>query len=253
MGNTVRGRETGVQSVDRAIMLLELMADRGEAGVSELAAALDVHKSTAFRLLGALEERGLVEQVGERGKYRLGFGLIPLAGRVAERLEVTTQGHPVCEDLAGQLGETVNIAIPDRGWAVNVDQARGPSMVTTFNWLGRITPMHNTSSGKVLLAALVGDDGGELPDTVPARGRRALLDELDRVRESGYAWSLEELETGLNAVAAPVLDHGGAVVAALSVSGPAYRLPAERIERITPEVVAAGEEISRRMGFWRSG
>ncbi|WP_193393974.1 IclR family transcriptional regulator [Pseudonocardia sp. HH130629-09] len=251
MGNTVRGREPGVQSVDRAITLLTLLADRSEAGVSELAASLDVHKSTAFRLLGALEERGLVEQIADRGKYRLGFGLIPLAGRVAERLEVTTQGHPVCETLADRLGETVNIAIPDRGWAVNVDQARGPSMVTTFNWLGRITPMHNTSSGKVLLASVVLDDPTTMPDTVPDEDREALVEELRRVRRHGYAWSLEELETGLNAVAAPVLDHGGAVVAALSVSGPAYRLPAERIERITPEVVAAGREISRRMGFWR--
>jgi DNA-binding IclR family transcriptional regulator len=251
MGNPVRTRESGVQSVDRAITLLELMAVRGEAGVSELAAALDVHKSTAFRLLGALEEHGLVEQIGDRGKYRLGFGLIPLAGRVAERLEVTTQGRPVCEELASRLGETVNIAIPDRGYAVNVDQARGPAMVTTFNWLGRITPMHNTSSGKVLLAAALAEDPDAMPDDVPARGRKKLTTELSRVSELGYAWSIEEFETGLNAVASPVRDHSGTVVAALSVSGPAYRLPAERIEEITTDVVAAGREISHRMGFWQ--
>ncbi|OLM19638.1 MULTISPECIES: IclR family transcriptional regulator [unclassified Pseudonocardia] len=251
MGNPVRTRESGVQSVDRAITLLELMALRGEAGVSELAAALDVHKSTAFRLLGALEEHGLVEQIGDRGKYRLGFGLIPLAGRVAERLEVTTQGRPVCEELASRLGETVNIAIPDRGYAVNVDQARGPAMVTTYNWLGRITPMHNTSSGKVLLAAALTEDPDAMPDDVPARGRKKLTTELSRVHELGYAWSIEEFETGLNAVASPVRDHSGTVVAALSVSGPAYRLPAERIEEITTDVVAAGREISHRMGFWQ--
>lgn len=251
MGNPVRSRESGVQSVDRAITVLELIAGRGEAGVSELAAALEVHKSTAFRLLGALEEHGLVEQNGDRGKYRLGFGLIPLAGRVAERLEVTTQGRPVCEELASRLGETVNIAIPDRGWAVNVDQARGPAMVTTYNWLGRITPMHNTSSGKVLLAAL-GDDTDPPPGDPGPADPKALRAELAEVTERGYAWSLEELETGLNAVAAPVHDHGGAVIAALSVSGPAYRLSAERIERITPDVMAAGREISRRMGHWAS-
>ncbi|BBG03400.1 MULTISPECIES: IclR family transcriptional regulator [Pseudonocardia] len=250
MGNPVRSRESGVQSVDRAITVLELIAGLGEAGVSELAAALEVHKSTAFRLLGALEEHGLVEQIGDRGKYRLGFGLIPLAGRVAERLEVTTQGRPVCDELAARLGETVNIAIPDRGFAVNVDQARGPSMVTTYNWLGRITPMHNTSSGKVLLAAAVIDDPTALPDEVRPADRAALSEELAEVAAAGYAWSMEELETGLNAVAAPVRDHSGSVVAALSVSGPSYRLSVERIELITPDVVAAGREISRRMGFW---
>lgn len=255
MGNPVRTRESGVQSVDRAVTVLELLAGRGEAGVSELAIALDVHKSTAFRLLGALEEHGLVEQIGDRGKYRLGFGLIPLAGRVAERLEVTTQGRAVCDELAGRLGETVNIAIPDRGWAVNVDQARGPAMVTTYNWLGRITPMHNTSSGKVLLAAAIVDDPSAMPDETPDGedgpiDRAALATELAEVGTRGFAWSIEEFETGLNAVAAPVRDHTGDVVAALSVSGPAYRLPEDRIEEITPDVVEAGRELSRRMGFW---
>ncbi|MBP2369674.1 IclR family transcriptional regulator [Pseudonocardia parietis] len=250
MSNPVRSRESGVQSVDRAITVLELLAGRGEAGVSELATELEVHKSTAFRLLGALEEHGLVEQIGDRGKYRLGFGLIPLAGRVAERLEVTTQGRPVCEELAARLGETVNIAIPDRGYAVNVDQARGPAMVTTYNWLGRITPMHNTSSGKVLLAAAIADDPAAMPDDLGPRRRAALAAELVRVSELGYAWSIEEFETGLNAVAAPVHDHAGTVIAALSLSGPAYRMPAERIEEITPDVVAAGRELSKRMGFW---
>ncbi|MFP5022353.1 IclR family transcriptional regulator [Pseudonocardia phyllosphaerae] len=253
MGNPVRTRESGVQSVDRAITVLELIAGRGEAGVSELATALDVHKSTAFRLLGALETHGLVEQVGDRGKYRLGFGLIPLAGRVAERLEVTTQGRPVLDELASELGETVNLAIPDRGWAVNVDQARGPSMVTTYNWLGRITPMHNTSSGKVLLAAALALDPAALDEPVPGGekvNRKELAALLTEVTECGYAWSLEELETGLNAVAAPVRDHSGTVIAALSVSGPSYRLPPERIDEITPDVVAAGREVSRRMGWW---
>lgn len=250
MSNPVRSRESGVQSVDRAITVLELLAGRGEAGVSELATELEVHKSTAFRLLGALEEHGLVEQIGDRGKYRLGFGLIPLAGRVAERLEVTTQGRPVCEELAARLGETVNIAIPDRGYAVNVDQARGPAMVTTYNWLGRITSMHNTSSGKVLLAAAVADDPAAMPDDLGSRRRAALAAELVQVSELGYAWSIEEFETGLNAVAAPVHDHAGTVIAALSLSGPAYRMPAERIEEITPDVVAAGRELSKRMGFW---
>lgn len=244
---------SGVQSVDRAITVLELLADRGEAGTGELAAALDVHTSTAFRLLGELAEHGLVEQVGDRGTYRPGFALIPLANRVAERLEITTHARPVCQELAAWLGETVTIAIPNRGRAVNVEQARGTSIVTACNWLGRSTPLHNTSTGKVLLAGAAAD-----PDTLAAElapGTRlppgalhALAEELARVSTRGYAWALEEYEPGLHAVAAPVRDHDDAVVAAVSVSGPAYRLPAERLERITPDVVAAGREISRRIG-----
>jgi hypothetical protein len=153
MGNTARrGDAVGVQSVDRAITVLEVLARRGEARVSEVAAEIDVHKSTAFRLLGALERRGLVEQAGDRGKYRLGVGLIPLAGAVSDRLDVTRQGRHVCVRLAAELGETVNMAVLQEQWAVNVDQARGPSTVSTHNWVGQLTPLHCTSSGKVLLA-----------------------------------------------------------------------------------------------------
>src|ERR1700738_3050164 len=101
---------TAVQSVDRAVTILEVLARRGETGVSELAAELGVHKSTAFRLLNVLVARGLVEQPAERSKYRLGFGMIRLAGATAARLDLTGQSRPVSERLAAAVGETVNVA-----------------------------------------------------------------------------------------------------------------------------------------------
>ena len=151
--SNARGESTGgVQSVDRAVSVLEILAQRGEAGVSEVAADIGVHKSTAFRLLAALEERELVEQTQERGKYRLGFGILRLASAVPGQLDVTQQARAVCEQLAAQLGETVNIAVRRSHFVVNIDQARGPSAVATHNWVGELTPLHATSSGKVLLA-----------------------------------------------------------------------------------------------------
>ena len=153
MSNTA-DRDGVVHSVDKAVNVLEVLARRGEAGVSEVAAEIAVHKSTAFRLLATLEGRGLVEQIGNRGKYRLGVGLIPLAGAVTERLDVVRQGHDVCKRLAVELGETINVAVLQEHFAVNVDQARGPSTVATHNWIGRLTPLHCTSSGKVLIAHL---------------------------------------------------------------------------------------------------
>ena len=101
--SNARGESAGgVQSVDRAVSVLEILAQRGEAGVSEVAADIGVHKSTAFRLLAALEDRELVEQTQERGKYRLGFGILRLASAVPGRLDLTQQGRPVCEQLAAQ-------------------------------------------------------------------------------------------------------------------------------------------------------
>lgn len=247
-----------MQSVDRAISVLEILARRGEAGVSEVASEIDVHKSTAFRLLGALEGRGLVEQSADRGKYRLGFGLIPLAGAVSDRLDVTRQGRVVLQHLAAEMGETINLAVLQEHWAVNVDQARGPSTVATHNWIGRLTPLHCTSSGKVLLAhvpmdhrvALLAASGMERFTANTVTVAAALDAELDRVREDGYATATEEYETGLNALAAPVIDHAGAVIAALSVSGPTYRLDEPRVVELTEPLKAGAAEISRKMGWF---
>jgi len=258
MSNTPPTRDGGVQSVDRAISVLEILARRGEAGVSEVASEIDVHKSTAFRLLGALEGRGLVEQSADRGKYRLGFGLIPLAGAVSDRLDVTQQGRAVLHRLAAEMGETINLAVLQEHWAVNVDQARGPSTVATHNWIGRLTPLHCTSSGKVLLgyvpaerrAALLAASGMErfTPHTVT---NAAELDaEMRGVVEQGYATSVEEYETGLNALAAPVLDRAGEVIAAVSVSGPSYRLTEERLATLIEPLKAGAAEISRKMGWF---
>ncbi|MEV6733937.1 MULTISPECIES: IclR family transcriptional regulator [unclassified Streptomyces] len=246
----------GVQSVDRAVSVLEILAQRGEAGVSEVAAEIDVHKSTAFRLLGALEARGLVEQATERGKYRLGFGIVRLAGAVTGRIDITQVGRPVCERLAEELGETVNIAILEEQYAINLCQVRGPGAVTAHNWVGQLTPLHATSSGKVFLAHLPAKQRVQLlaeaglkkytPSTLTARTKleKNLVASLDR----GYAMTFEEYEIGLHAMAAPIRDRDGMVIAAISASGPSYRFTEERMHELAPLLLKGAQEISHRMG-----
>lgn len=254
-GSGTVANEAPVKSVDRAISVLEILAQHGEAGVTEIAGELGVHKSTAFRLVGALERRGLVEQPGLRGKYQLGFGIIRLAGAMSAGLDLTQQSRRVCEDLAAELGETVNIAIPSGGAVVNIDQVRGASAVVSQNWIGRQCPLHATSSGKVLLAF-----------STPAERRKVtrapleavtpytvtdpdlLRTQLDEIQERGYATAAEELEVGLNAVAAPVRGLGGDVIAAVSAAGPSYRMTTDILDEIGERVAKAGVEISTRMG-----
>jgi DNA-binding IclR family transcriptional regulator len=247
----------GVQSVDRAISVLEILARRGETGVSDVAAEISVHKSTAFRLLGALEARGLVEQATDRGKYRLGFGIVRLAGAVSGRMDVTQQGRPVCERLAREIGETVNLAVRQGAAAINLDEVRGPSAVAAHTWVGQLTPLHATSSGKVLLAHLADAardellDGGGLERFTPhtITSRTALEKQLGTAREVGYAVTVEEYEIGLNAFAAPVRSRDGEVVAAVSASGPAYRLTEERVHELAPVLIHGADDISRRLGY----
>ncbi|MCX5329119.1 MULTISPECIES: IclR family transcriptional regulator [unclassified Streptomyces] len=246
-----------MQSVDRAISVLEILAQRGEAGVSEVAGEIDVHKSTAFRLLGALEARGLVEQAGERGKYRLGFGIVRLAGAVTGRIDITQQGRPICERLAEEIGETVNIAVMQEHYAINLYQVRGPGAITAHNWVGQLTPLHATSSGKILLAhmptkertTLLTETGMKKVTARTITAKTKLEKNLADARERGYAFTLEELEIGLHAMAAPVRNRDGEVIAALSASGPAYRFTEERLHEVSPVLLKGAEEISHRMGY----
>jgi DNA-binding IclR family transcriptional regulator len=247
----------GLQSVDRALQVLELLASWGSGGVSELATEIGVHKSTAFRLLGALEARDLVEQTAERGKYRLGFGLVRLARRVNIHLEITEQARTITENLAQKVGESINVAVLRENFAVNVVQSRGQASIASQNWIGQLTPLHATSSGKILLAYL---DSGLRADLIGQGLERytanthtdpgLLQNELNLIVERGHATTYGELEIGLNAVAVPVRSEDGSVVAALTASGPAYRLTPERIAEILDDMETAGIELSRRLGHW---
>jgi DNA-binding IclR family transcriptional regulator len=247
---------SSLHSVERALNVLDLLAQWGEGGVSELAGELDVHKSTIFRLLGALESRGLVDQTEDRGKYRLGFGLVRLAGAVSARMDITTQARPIAARLSNDIGETVNIAVLNDLFAVNVEQALGPASVSAMNWVGRQTPLHATSSGKVLLAHAT---PGERIRLIKANGKAVYTDktitdagelerQLQKILDQGFATTLGEYEDGLNAIAVPVRDAQGTVVAALSASGPSYRFTADRMEELVPRIKDAGEQISRRLG-----
>ncbi len=247
-----------VQSVDRALLVLEILAKLGAAGVTEIAAELGVHKSTVSRLITVLESRGYVEQLSDRGKYRLGFSIVRLAGSTTAQIDLAKQSQAACEMLAEQVGETTNLAILDGGRAINIVEANGPAGVALRTWVGQSSPAHATSSGKVLLsessaAQLRSTTGGALEsftsNTITAFP--ALEAELAAVRRNGWASVREELEIGLNAVAAPVRDNSSKIVAALSVSGPAYRLEPESFASVAAVAVIAADGISQRLGYVR--
>ena len=166
------------------------------------------------------------------------------------------ESRAIGERLAAAVGETVNVAILDRDEALYVDQMAGPSALQAYNWVGRRVALHATSNGKVLLAHA---PAGRLEELAAGPLRpftertvtdvRRLGEELDGVRARGYATAVDELEMGLTAVAAPVFNVEGVVVASMSVSGPTFRLPAERLPEVAGQVMAAAEQISSRLGW----
>lgn len=244
-----------IQSVDRALQVLETLGRIGVGGATEIAGDLGVHKSTVSRLLASLEARGFVEGTGEWGRYRLGITLARLAGQAVGQLDLPRLSQQVCDDLAMSVGETANLAVLDGPRAVNIVEGRSPAEVALRTWVGQSSPTHATASGKSLL---VGHDGRALTarlgrnlDSFTAHTRTsiaALQQDLSAARDRGWSSAREELELGLNAVAAPVYDHSGRLVAALSVSGPAYRLLPQRFSDVGDQVHAAATELMTRVG-----
>jgi DNA-binding IclR family transcriptional regulator len=248
-------RRAALGSVTRAIRCLELIAEAGELGVSELGRRLGVHKATASRLAATLAERGLLERDPATERYRLGFGLIRLAGAAISGLDLIRTARPVMEDLADRTRETVNLGVLSGDDVVYVDQVTGARSIVSVNWVGRRTPLHCTASGKVLMAfAQDGDRDRLLALPLEAATRRTIVDrpalraQLEETRARGFATTVEELEQGLNAAAAPVRQADGRVVAALSVSGPAFRVRAIDLPRLGRLAIEAATAISRRLG-----
>ncbi len=203
---------------------------RAELGVTEMAAWLGVHKSTASRLAGVLERAGLLTRSGRR--FRLGLEVIRLGTLALRSLDFVAAMQPAMDKLSQQTGETVNLAVPDGPGVLNVAEVPSTFILNSSGgWIGRRTTPHAVPNGKVLLAygAIPLPRELERYTAHTITTRRALTAELSAVRRNGYATAVAELEEGLVAVASPVLDAGGTCVAALSVSGPAFRMRPESL------------------------
>lgn len=248
--------DSTIQSVDRALTVLRLLARYGELGVTEIAAKLNVHKSTAFRFVTTLERHDLVEQHTDRGKYRLGVGVLQLAGATTAKLDLVQRARPVAQRLAEVVGETVNITVLSGHEALYVDQVAGSAALQLHNWVGQRIPLHATSNGKVLLTSVSGVRFDELTSGVLKRftdktvtDRARLRAQVDEVRRKGFAVAVDELEVGLTAIAAPIRGADGVVVGSISASGPGFRITADRVPDVAGQVMAAARDVSRRLGW----
>ncbi|MGH7499872.1 MAG: IclR family transcriptional regulator [Gemmatimonadales bacterium] len=245
-----------VQSVDRAIAILELLASSStELGVTELGRHLSVHKSTAARLIDTLVDHGLVEQNPATGKYLLSFGVVRLAGAVAASQDLVGQSRPLLQELAAQTLETVNLSILEGDQVMSIQQITAPHLVVNVDWVGKRTPLHCSSSGKVFLSHLPPERLEEiLSRPLERRTPRTIVDpvqlrrQLARIKEQGFAHTRQELELGLSGVAAPVRDASGQVVAAVSAAGPSFRMPKERVPTLAAQVTETAAGMSRRLG-----
>ena len=247
---------SGTQAVRRAVAVLKAFTDaRPEQSLAELATRAGLHKTTAFRLLTALASEGLVARVTGSETYRLGPEAIALGGRALRANDVREVARETLVALAERAGETATIESLVEGDTLILDEVHRRDSPRAAPSVGTRWPAHATSTGKVLLAGLPETALRErlaLPLARPARRTirtiALLRRELARVRDAGYAVAVDELEDGFTAIAVPVRNHDGDVVAALSVGGPGARLTADRRAALLPPLRQAAAGISRRLG-----
>ena len=248
-----------VQSVTTALDMLDCLAAEPELGVAELGRRLGIAKSTAHRLLTTMCAKGYVQRVSEGRGYRLGMRLHELGEVVASRSQLRDQALPLLESLRSQTGETAHLAVPEGGQMFYVERLESYHGLRFSSRVGRLRPIHLTSSGKAVAAfnPVVADAACALgferrtPRTI--RTKEQFLRCLAETRERGYAFSIEEDEPGLASVAAPVLDHTRIARAAISVAGPVSRVSGEHTTKIARRVQAAASQLMAIESVWWSG
>jgi len=254
-------REEGrtLASVDRALELLDALAELPSgARVGELAQRTQINQSTVSRLLGTLMARGFVDRDDATARYRLGLRLVGYADAVLAGLDVRAIARPHLEQLVAHTGETATLSVPGDTQPFTIDFVPSPSNVSSRAELGRPSVTHATVTGKLLLAfgPLPLDRLGPEPyerftdrtlTTTEELGR-----EVQRVRAEGVAFGREEREPGLNAVGAPVLGREQALMAMLSIQGPATRLNVRRMPGLASLLREAAGAVGAALGGQRS-
>jgi IclR family transcriptional regulator, KDG regulon repressor len=248
----VTERETSIRRGVEVLLALatDEAAAEGGLGVTRVAAALGREKTQVSRTLATLAESGLVERDPDTRAYRIGWRVYAMA-QVAGSRRMLDAAAPLLEALVARFGEGAHLSVLQGNDVLTVLSRQSPHAVQAVNWIGRTTPAHCTSAGKALLLDRSPDDlaavfeGRDPAAFAPAAVRTpaALAAAIAEARNRGYATADEELDAGLTAAAAPVRDGGGRIVAAINVSGPAFRVRAI-LPELGPAVAEAAGELS---------
>jgi len=246
-----------LSSVANSLRLLKSFSGgQNELGITPLASRLGLAKSTVHRLAATLTGAGFLEQNVDTGKYRLGLALFELGALVRRRMDVANEARPQLRELLEKTGETVQLGIIDQSSVLYVYEMESRRAIRMTAAVGARAPLHCTAVGKVLLAFQTPEDVKELADrgltqltdkTVTKRD--ALLAMLKEVRARDCAIDDEESEIGLRAIAAPVRNQRGAVIAALGVAAPVQRMTKKVMQNCVPIVVATASAVSQRLGY----
>src|SRR5580704_8118151 len=247
-----------VQVLDRALAALEVLANSSaECSLAEICSTLKLHKSTAHRLMMVLEQHRLVEKNVDTGRYRLGLKLYEFGSKAFGAIDLRRHARPYLDRLQREISETVFFCMLDDGQVFYIEKIESQQSVRTACTVASRAPAYCTAVGKAMLAELPDAEVNEIirrwglkaitPNTITTTS--GLKAELRAIRGRGYAVDNEEKELGLRCVGVAVRGDSGKLLAALSVSGPAFRVTQERVPEIGTAVMRAAGELSDELGY----
>ncbi|WCM91868.1 IclR family transcriptional regulator [Acidovorax sp. NCPPB 2350] len=248
--------EYTVAAVDEAVRLLFLVAENPGLGLSELGRRSANTKARTFRLLSTLEERNLVTRRGEPATYHLGFATLALGTAAQEQLDLLKLVEPALKSLSDRFDETVVVRIREGVESMSVARREPQRSLRVNGQIGARTPLYAGASSKLLLAFSSDELQKQVLEAERVRftkstlvSAKSLQKALDQIRAQDYCVSLGEHVEDIGAVAVPLRDSSGAVVAALSISAPAHRMTDKHVEAYLKEMKQEAARISREMGF----
>jgi len=249
-----------IHVIDRAAQILDCFGfDHQELSVSEIGAKTGLHRSTAHRILMALEYNDLIKQNPSTGKYHLGIKLFKLGHQAVSQLNLREICRPFLSRLMNDTKETIHLAVLDDDQVLYLDKVEGPHALRMPSRVGRYIPTYCTSLGKAMLSCLDDQEVKSIlrrqtlkPHTEnTVKNINQLLADLRSVRKRGYAVDNEEIEIGLRCVGAPLRDYTGGMVGAISVAAPSARLSEKNTPVTGRMIIAIAAEISEQLGFER--
>lgn len=246
-----------IQSIERAFDVLEYFdMNNKEIGVTELSKKININKSTLHGIMKTLVQRNYLRQNKKNNKYMLGVKLLELGVLVQKTFPVTNISKEHLENLVNKHKETVHVAILEEDEVVFIDKLESSQSIRMVSDIGKRLPAHSTALGKVLLAHLPEEKKKKFTNknlekltsnTITDSSK--LLKELEKIKDNGYAFDDQEVIDGVRCVSAPIRNFSGEVIAALSVSGPAFRMESDKIKKIINDVVKTANNISKELGY----
>lgn len=247
-----------LKTVDRALrVLLQFDEEHPEWSSGELAQSLGLHRSIVYRILSTLQRRGFVTQIGDRGRFRLGNKLVELGNVVLASNDLRQIAHPFMAWLVRETGESAFLTVASEDESICIDKIDSRRQVRVTLTIGGRYPLHAGASNKILLACLPSDTVDNLvtkglesitPRTITDATR--LKEDLATIRAQGYAISVGELTPDVAALAVPLRNSNGSVVAALSIAGLASRFGEDRLPALISATCQAAENISAQLLAW---